>query len=107
MAISYPDALAQNATYWKYGPLPGPTAAKWYELPAARSGNLFTFSITDGQAGDDDLTPDGTIIDQGGPAIPGGIPTLSATGLTLLVLALVLGAMFALRRYRTAGLSSE
>jgi uncharacterized repeat protein (TIGR01451 family) len=98
MAISYPDALAQNATYWKYGPLPGPIAAKWYELPAARSGNLFTFSITDGQAGDDDLTPDGTIIDQGGPAIPVGIPTLSATGWILLVLALVLGAVFALRR---------
>ena len=70
MTISYPDALSQNAAYWKYGPLPGPIAAGWYELPATRSVNTVTFSITDGQTGDDDLTPDGTIIDQGGPAVP-------------------------------------
>lgn len=99
MSISYPDPLSPNANYWKYGPLPGPLAARWYELPASRSGNVFTFSLTDGQTGDDDLTPNGTIVDQGGPAMPGGaIPALSATGLTLLVLALAVGGALALRR---------
>ncbi|MFA5628590.1 MAG: IPTL-CTERM sorting domain-containing protein, partial [Thiohalomonadaceae bacterium] len=47
------------------------------------------FSITDGGLGDDDLTANGIIVDQGGPGVPGGggaapIPTLSEWALILL-----------------------
>ncbi len=60
------------------------------------------FTLTDGQQGDDDWTPNGTIADPSGPtapaAAPGGaqaIPTLSEGGLLLLTALL---ALLALRR---------
>jgi hypothetical protein len=58
-------------SYWKYGPTPGPIAAHWYALDANNNINLTgstaTFTIDDGGLGDDDLTVNGTIVDQGGP----------------------------------------
>ena len=90
--ITYPQALAPNTQYWKYGPTPGNAAPHWYVLPATIAGNTATFSITDGGLGDDDLTANGTVVDQGGPG--GGlsdIPTLSEWAMLLLVL--LLGAI--------------
>jgi hypothetical protein len=88
--MTYPQALPPSARYWKYGPTPGDPAPHWYVLPAAIGGNQATFSITDGGLGDDDLTANGTIVDQGGPGSGGAsdIPTLSGWGLVLLSLAL-------------------
>ena len=86
--ITYPQALPPGAVYWKYGPAPGNAVPHWYQLPAVIAGNTATFSITDGGLGDDDLAANGTIVDQGGPGVPGGgasgIPTLSEWGLILL-----------------------
>ena len=69
------------------------------------AGQRVTFSIVDGSFGDDDLTANGTIVDQGGPAFPAGpggtaatvleIPTLSQYALMLL--ALLLATMAGLR----------
>jgi hypothetical protein len=83
--IVYPGVIA-NASYWKYGPTPGNLTPHWYVLPATISGNTATFAITDGGLGDDDLTANGTIVDQGGPGISSPIqtPTLSTWMLGLL-----------------------
>ena len=71
--------------------------------PSVVAGNTVTFSITDGGLGDDDLTVNGTIVDQAGPAAPNianvaGIPTLSEWGLMLLALLLAGAGVWWLRR---------
>ncbi|MBI3150286.1 MAG: IPTL-CTERM sorting domain-containing protein, partial [Betaproteobacteria bacterium] len=62
-------------------------------------GTSATFSITDGGLGDDDLTANGSIVDQGGPGNTqvGAIPTLSAWSLAALS-ALLAALALALRR---------
>jgi hypothetical protein len=74
--------LPSGTEYWKYGPRPGVPAPQWYVLPASVTGNTVTYTITDGGLGDDDLAANGTIVDQGGPGVPGPteprqVPTLS------------------------------
>ena len=86
VTITYPSALPANTQYWKYGPTAATPAPHWYVLPATLGGNSATFSITDGGLGDDDLTANGSIVDQGGPGNNniGAIPTLSGWGLAAL-----------------------
>jgi hypothetical protein len=72
-------------------------------LPATISGNTITFNITDGGLGDDDLTADGLVTDQGGPGAGGGaiepIPTLSEWAMILLAAMLGLSGMAMRRRF--------
>ncbi|MDZ7583788.1 MAG: IPTL-CTERM sorting domain-containing protein [Thiobacillus sp.] len=101
MIVTYPQALPPGTVYWKYGPTPTDGSYHWYQLPAVIAGNTATFSITDGGLGDDDLTADGTIVDQGGPGVPGGaasIPTLSEWALLMLLLLLAGTGYHHLRR---------
>ena len=70
-SIVYPSALPVGTQYWKYGPTSGNASPHWYTLPAAIVGNTATFTITDGGLGDDDITANGAIVDQGGPGVPG------------------------------------
>jgi len=108
--VTYPQAVPAGSQYWKYGPTPGPVAAHWYALAAGAPNNLVmtsttaTFTITDGGLGDDDLTANGVIVDQGGPgavavaaaeALP--VPTLRDALLLLLAAALMLCAALRLR----------
>ena len=99
--ITYPALLPAGTRYWKYGPTaPNPTP-HWYVLPATIAGTTATFSITDGGLGDDDLTANGTIVDQGGPAVGGpAVPTpaLDHWTLGLLGLLMVLSGAFLARR---------
>jgi hypothetical protein len=89
MTITYPQSVA-GATYFKYGPEASSPSPHWYVMPATVSGNTITFSITDGGQGDDDLTANGTIVDQGGPGFTSAqVPTLSQWMLALLVLAIL------------------
>ena len=79
--------------YWKYGPTPDNSTPHWYPLPVSIQGNVITFSIVDGGLGDDDLTANGTIVDQGGPGGGGGggatsVPTLSEWAMFALVMLL-------------------
>ncbi len=74
LTISYPGTLPVTTQYWKYGPTPTSTTPNWYVLPASVGGNIVSFTITDGQLGDDDLAANGTIVDQGGPGIPPALP---------------------------------
>ncbi|MDG4550404.1 MAG: IPTL-CTERM sorting domain-containing protein [Candidatus Contendobacter sp.] len=90
LTVTYPSALPAGTVYWKYGPTPGNASPHWYPMSATIAGNTATFNITDGGLGDDDLTVNGTIVDQGGPGVPGAgdaaaIPTLSEWALLLLI----------------------
>ena len=102
--IRYPSVLPPQTQYWKYGPTPSNPAPHWYVLPAAINGDTVTFSIVDGGLGDDDLTVNGNVVDQGGAGVPAGtgaaqqIPTLSEWALVLLAAALVLVAGMRRRR---------
>ena len=70
--LVYPEILLPGTQYWKYGPTPTNTAPHWYVMPANIQGDTVSFTITDGGLGDDDLTANGRIVDQGGPGIGEG-----------------------------------
>ncbi len=105
VTITYATALDPDTLYWKYGPTAeGPDGQPgtgddgqphWYTIPATVAGNSVSFTITDGGLGDDDLTANGVIVDQGGPGTALRaiitVPTLSewarlALGLLLLLI---------------------
>ena len=82
------DAIAVNLylpdeanpiTYYRYGPTPNDGIDHWYEFlydAPTQTGadiisNIITLHFVDGQRGDDDLTSDGIVIDQGGPGFSG------------------------------------
>ncbi len=114
LTVVFPTAFNLQTRYWKYGPVPPgppPKPSQWYTLGAGNgltlAGHTATFTIADGGLGDDDLTVNGTIVDQGGPGSPGAtpaaimpIPTLSdfATALLALLLLLAGGTRLARRR---------
>ncbi len=62
-------------TYYKYGPTPDNAALHWYEFMydgttgAEIEGNIITLHFVDGMRGDDTLTENGIIEDDGGPVI--------------------------------------
>ena len=103
LTMTYPNPLPPGTQYWKFGPTADNNSPHWYVLPASLAGNTATFTITDGGLGDDDLTADGFIVDQGGPGVPSfvdsaaGIPTLSEWAL-LLLSALFGGLLWRARR---------
>jgi hypothetical protein len=97
--ITYPQPLPAESVYWKYGRTASNTAPHWYVLPATIVGNTATFTIVDGGLGDDDLLPNGAIVDQGGPGVGAPeIPTLGERALGLLALLLIASGAWALRR---------
>ena len=105
--IVYPQPLPPGTNYWKFGVTPGNNVRHWYALPATISGNTVTFSITDGDLGDSDLTANGVIDDPGGPGVPlpvvrpSAIPTLGEWALALLAMLLLgFGVRSAGRRRR-------
>lgn len=106
--ITYPQLLAADAHYWKYGRIAPNSTPSWYQLPAAvLAGVTATFTIQDGGLGDDDLSPNRLIVDDGGPGVfasgfgrDGGvsIPTLSEWA--LLMFSLLLGGLVWRKRRR-------
>ena len=72
VTITLPSAVPVGTQYWKYGPTPTDPTNHWYQLPMGDDDgdNMITITLVDGGLGDDDLTLDGVIIDQGGPANP-------------------------------------
>jgi len=67
-------AGATVPTYYKYGPTPSNPVPHWYEFRydgqtgAEIAGNVITLHFVDGLRGDDDLTADGRVEDDGAPA---------------------------------------
>ena len=107
VTITYPSAIPAGAQYYKYGKEPGNLVNHYYTVPAVISGNQVTFTITDGQIGDDDVTANGTIIDPGAIGVmnAGGsnvlpVPTLSQYALMALALLMLLAAGAQMRRRR-------
>lgn len=89
------------SNYMKYGPTPSTRGKNiWYvPLNLKLQGNKVSYTITDGQLGDDDLTANGVIKDPGGPVIQNGplpgetipVPGLTPQTTALLSLLILLG----------------
>ncbi|MFC3216706.1 choice-of-anchor U domain-containing protein [Comamonas sp. JC664] len=62
------------SNYMKYGPTPSSRGRSLWYVPKnlKLEGNRVSFTITDGQLGDDDLAANGVIKDPGGPVIQSG-----------------------------------
>jgi hypothetical protein len=102
VVLTYPENLPAGTRYYKYGPTADNPTDHWYAYPGAViSGNTITLTLTDGGAGDSDLSVNGIIDDPGGPAWitqdVAPIPTLPQWAMMLL--AGVMG-MLALNRVR-------
>ena len=110
MSVTWPQAV-QGLTKW--GKATSGAASNTHFAPnnlAVTGGNTTTFTVTDGQKGDDDWAQNGTIVDPVGPVMaagpgpgpgPGGpqaIPTLGEWSLALLSLLAAAMGMGALRR---------
>ena len=106
VAPEMPVNIPTNSVYWKYGPTPNNPVPHWYVLPATMSGNTISFNITDGGLGDDDLTVNGVIVDQGGPGVPiTATPIPSTSKSTLFVLSgILLFAGLMIMRHRRISL---
>jgi len=69
ITITLPSNVPVGTQFWKYGPTPDNPTDHWYQIPIGDDDgdNTVTIAITDGGIGDDDLTANGVIVDQGGP----------------------------------------
>ena len=67
VTITLPPSAAPTQ-YWKYHPSEG----GWIQIPMTVVGppNVISITLQDGGLGDDDLTANGVIVDQGGPGSP-------------------------------------
>lgn len=106
ITLIYPNDLPANSQFWKYGRTADNPVDHWYPLTAASNnlviaGKVVTYAVTDGGLGDDDYTPNGSIVDPAAPAVPNdaaGIPALSVSGFIVLAMLLALSAVIVLRR---------
>jgi hypothetical protein len=72
--FTYPQALPDNVSYWKYGPASAGAEPTWFELAPTQiqistDRKTLLLTIYDGQLGDIDGEINGVIRDPGGPAI--------------------------------------
>ena len=69
LTLTFPDSLPAGTAYWKYGKTQDNPVDHWYEIPVGDDDgdNIITITLTDGGLGDDDLTANGVIVDDGGP----------------------------------------
>lgn len=105
-SVTYPTIIPANAKYYKFGPTADNPTPHWYDIPFTGVGtHTASFSITDGQLGDDDLTANGVIVDDGGLGIPtNAIPSLENWAMfTLASLLAVIG----MRRLNQNNLQAE
>jgi hypothetical protein len=109
VTVTYPSSMPAGAQYYKYGPEPGNAAPHWYALAAGAPNNASvsstsaTFTLVDGLSGDDDVTVNGVITDQGGPGVPlsayaTNIPTLNGVGLAAFAALMLVAALVLVRR---------
>jgi len=70
--IDYPQVLPETAQWWSVGPTPDNRTSHWYQTPSTVTGSRITFSIVDGDTGDDDLGVNGTVRGFGMLSMPGG-----------------------------------
>lgn len=72
ITITLPSNVPVGTQFWKFGPTPDNPTNHWYQIPIGDDDddNVITITITDGATGDDDLTANAEITDQGGPGQP-------------------------------------
>jgi hypothetical protein len=102
VTITLPDAVPVGTQYWKYGPTPSDPADHWYQIPMMGGDdgdNVITITLVDGGLGDDILTQDGMIVDQGGPGTPPPAPEVPA--MTPIGFVLVMFSLFGLVVFTT------
>jgi len=106
MTVTWPEPVTG---YTKYGKASRTATQDSYFAPAslAINGSAVSFTVTDGELGDDDWTADGHITDPSGPTLaavaapPQAIPTLPPWGLVLLAMVLgILGLQSLLHKRR-------
>jgi len=99
--VTWPQPIPTGAVYWKYGPRTG-IPAQWYQFPVTYSPDRRTVTLTiiDGGVGDDDLSPNGTIVDQNGPSqlTATAVPSMNEWGLFALSGLLGMAGLWARRR---------
>ncbi|MGB8216492.1 MAG: LamG-like jellyroll fold domain-containing protein [Candidatus Methanoperedens sp.] len=71
VTITLPQNLPTNSIYWKFGKTADNQIPHWYQIPFGSNNgdNIITIQLQDGGIGDDDLTANGIIVDNGGPSI--------------------------------------
>lgn len=106
-ARSDPPANLNGYVYKKYGPTPDNPTPHWYDFMydgqtgAEISGGVVTLHLVDGLRGDDDLTENGTIVDQGGPGISATlVPAMNQWGMVMFLLLSGAVSLYYLRRKR-------
>lgn len=97
MNVTYAQPIPAGAVFYKFGKTADNPTPHWYQHPATISGATLTYQVTDGGAGDDDLTRNGSMADPGGLAVPlaepaaaVAVPTLAQWAQLLLCVLLVL-----------------
>ncbi|RZB31068.1 MAG: hypothetical protein AEth_01022, partial [Candidatus Argoarchaeum ethanivorans] len=70
--LTFPENVPAGTEYWKYGPTPDDNTPHWYQIPVSddNGDQIIVITLTDGGIGDDDLTENGVIVDDGGPNLP-------------------------------------
>jgi trimeric autotransporter adhesin len=108
VTITFPGSVA-GMTYRKYGPTPDNNTPHWYDFMydgstgAQINGDQVVLHFLDAQRGDDVLTPDGKIVDQGGPGQVNGsvaVPTMNEWGMMIFMFLAWFGVVYYLRRRR-------
>lgn len=100
MTLTFPRDISHLSAYWKYGKESTNPTPHWYPLPSSVDGNKLTFTIVEGGLGDDDLTANGRIEDDGAPSIPQSQKEIPEFPTISLPIVTVLGILFLLRKPR-------
>jgi len=72
LPLAFPHNTPAGTEYWKYGPTADDPPPHWYQIPVSDDDgdHIIVITLTDGGIGDDDLTANGVIVDDGGPSLP-------------------------------------
>ncbi len=71
--VDVAEDLPPTAQWWQFGPTIDNSAGHWYPLPSRVDGKRLSFTINDGEIGDNTFTRDGKFAIVGLIAIPGGV----------------------------------
>lgn len=71
LILTFPENLPEDTTYWKFGPTKDNINNHWYQIDSIVNGDTLSFTLKDGEDGDDDLIKNGEITDDRFPSVSG------------------------------------